>query len=62
MGLEDSKPCNIPVSSKMPPLDRPEWFNDVVANLMEKEPPFVGPQVAWSIKAKVLHRSVDMYI
>lgn len=45
MGLEDSKPCKLSVTSKLPPLGRPEWFNDVAASLMEKEPPFVGPQV-----------------
>lgn len=45
MGIDDKKAMKPPVNTKMPPLDKPKWFNGVVENMMDGEPPEVGKQV-----------------
>ena len=48
MGIEDeSKPTKPTVDSlKLPPLEKPAWYHEVVTRMMESEPPKVGPQAS----------------
>ena len=46
MGIEDPKPLKSTIDTiKMPPMDQPDWFKDTIADMMQQDPPFVGPQV-----------------
>ena len=33
-------------SIKLPPLEKPKWFQRVMDELMDSDPPMVGPQVS----------------
>ena len=51
MGIEDEPKPSVKhtvESLKLPPLEKPAWFNRVIGELMEDTPPMVGPQVSWS--------------
>lgn len=46
MGMDISKPTQLSLEGvKLPPLDKPAWFDDVADELMSSDPPPVGLQV-----------------